>query len=74
MRENRRFVAVCPWTAAKLTCLHEGHIASLWKLQPALDGFSLYSAEKYAAQFNPLPTRLPGSVTQNRQLKENNSC
>lgn len=45
------------------------------------DGFSLYSAEKHVAQFNPLPMHLSGSVIQNQQFipfaarfKESSSC
>lgn len=65
-------------THLSLPSLRGAYHISLETLRPALGGFSLYSAEKHVALFNPLPTRLPGCAAPNRQLvpvglKESNS-
>lgn len=81
MWENRSFVAICPWTAAKLTCLHracEGHITSLWKLCGQLWMASHFTHLKNTLLSLTLSQRLPGGVAPNRQLlfglRESKSC
>lgn len=72
MWEKGSFVAICPWTAAKLTCLHrasKGRITSLWKLLGQLWMASHFTHLKNTLLVPlTLSQPLPGGVAQNRHL------